>query len=219
MPVSRNISVSTSTSSAFLSSRAERFTATRSGTMPRPCHSCICVHTERSSSAVALMFIDLDRFKFINDTLGHDHGDQLLRATAARIKSAVRAQDTVARLGGDEFTVILEGISRPEDAAPVAEKVLAQMNMPFKLGQNEVLVTSSIGIAIYPANARDVEELIRAADNAMYRVKDRGRNGFQFFTVAMNVNVTGRGSMAVSLRHALARNEFEVNYQPQVDLR
>lgn len=174
---------------------------------------------ERSNSAVALMFIDLDRFKFVNDTLGHDHGDQLLKASAARIKSAVRAQDTVARLGGDEFTVILEGISRPEDAAPVAEKVLAQMNMPFKLGQHEVLVTSSIGIAIYPTNARDVEELIRAADNAMYRVKDRGRNGFQFFTAAMNVNVTGRGSMAVSLRHALARNEFEVHYQPQVDLR
>lgn len=174
---------------------------------------------ERNGMVVALMFIDLDRFKFINDTLGHDYGDELLKAAAQRIRAAVRAQDTVARLGGDEFTVILEGISRPEDAAPVAEKVLAQMSSPFKLGQHEVSVTGSIGIAVYPTNARDSEELIRAADNAMYRVKDRGRNGFQFFTKAMNANVTGRGSMAVSLRHALARNEFEVHYQPQVDLR
>src|SRR3569832_1120329 len=174
---------------------------------------------ERNGMVVALMFIDLDRFKFINDTLGHDCGDELLKAAAQRIRAAVRGQDTVARLGGDEFTVILEGISRPEDAAPVAEKVLAQMSSPFKLGQHEVSVAGSIGIAVYPTNARDSEELIRATDNARYRVKDRGRNGFQFFTKAMNANVTGRGSMAVSLRHALARNEFEVHYLPQVDLR
>src|SRR3569623_501441 len=174
---------------------------------------------ERNGMVVALMFIDLDRFKFVNDTLGHDYGDELLKAAAQRLRAAVRAQATVARLGGDEFTVILEGGSRPEDAAPVAEKMLAQMSSPFKLGQHEVSVTGSIGIAVYPTNARDSEELIRAADNAMYRVKDRGRNGFQFFTKAMNANVTGRGSMAVSLRHALARNEFEVHYQPQVDLR
>lgn len=174
---------------------------------------------ERNGTGVALMFIDLDRFKFVNDSLGHDGGDQLLRAVAERIGGAVRAQDTVARLGGDEFTVILEGIIRPEDAAPVAEKVLAQMALPFTLGQHDIIVTCSVGIAVYPGNARDGEELIRAADNAMYRVKDHGRNGFQFFTPTMNLNVTGRGSMAVSLRHALARNEFEVHYQPQVDLR
>lgn len=174
---------------------------------------------ERHGTGVALMFIDLDRFKFVNDSLGHDGGDQLLRAVAERIGGAVRAQDTVARLGGDEFTVILEGITRPEDAAPVAEKVLAQMALPFTLGQHDIIVTCSVGIAVYPGNARDCEELIRAADNAMYRVKDHGRNGFQFFTPTMNLNVTGRGSMAVSLRHALARNEFEVHYQPQVDLR
>lgn len=126
------------------------------------------------------MFIDLDRFKFVNDTLGHDYGDQLLKAAGGRIRAAVRAQDTVARLGGDEFTVILEGITRPEDAAPVAEKVLALMSAPFKLGQHQVTVTTSIGIAVYPANADDPQELTRAADNAMYRVKARGRNSFQF---------------------------------------
>lgn len=174
---------------------------------------------ERTGTAVALMFIDLDRFKFVNDTLGHDYGDQLLKAAAGRIRAAVRAQDTVARIGGDEFTVILEGITRPEDAAPVAEKVLALMGTPFKLGQHQVTVTTSIGIAVYPANADDPQELIRAADNAMYRVKARGRNSFQFFTAAMNSSVTGRGSMANSLRHALTRNEFEIHYQPQVDLR
>lgn len=174
---------------------------------------------ERNGTGVALMFIDLDRFKFVNDNLGHEYGDQLLKMVAARIKSAVRAQDTVARLGGDEFTVILEGVLRPEDAAPVAEKVLMQMSLPFKLGQHEASVTSSIGISLYPASASNSDELIRAADNAMYRVKDSGRNGYQFFAKAMNASVTGRGSMAVSLRHALARNEFEVHYQPQVDLR
>ncbi len=174
---------------------------------------------ERTNTVVALMFIDLDRFKFINDTLGHDYGDQLLKAAGARIRTAVRAQDTVARLGGDEFTVILEGIARPEDAAPVAEKVLAQMGAPFKLGQHQVTVTTSIGIAVYPANAAEPQALIRAADNAMYRVKARGRNSFQFFTESVNSNITGRGSMANSLRHALTRDEFEIHYQPQVDLR
>lgn len=174
---------------------------------------------ERNGAGVALMYIDLDRFKFVNDHLGHEFGDQLLKMVAARIKSAVRAQDTVARLGGDEFTVILEGVLRPEDAAPVAEKVLMQMSLPFKLEQHEASVTSSIGIALYPASASNSEELMRAADNAMYRVKDSGRNGYQFFAKAMNASVTGRGSMTVSLRHALARNEFEVHYQPQVDLR
>lgn len=174
---------------------------------------------ERTGAAVALMFIDLDRFKFINDTLGHEYGDQLLKAAGGRIRAAVRAQDTVARIGGDEFTVILEGITRPEDAAPVAEKVLALMGTPFKLGQHQVTVTTSIGIAVYPANASDPQELIHAADNAMYRVKARGRNSFQFFTAAMNSSVTGRGSLATSLRYALARNEFEIHYQPQVDLR
>src|SRR3569832_843546 len=150
---------------------------------------------ERNGMVEALMFIDLDRFKFINDTLGHDCGDELLKAAAQRIRAAVRAQDTVARLGGDKFTVFLEGVSQPKNTAPVAEKMLAQMSSPFKHGQHEVSVTGSIGIAVYPTNARDSEELIRAADNAMYRVKDRGRNGFQFFTKAMNANVTGRGSM------------------------
>ncbi len=174
---------------------------------------------DRNGWLAGLMFIDLDKFKSINDTLGHDQGDRLLQAVASRLKHVVRGQDTVARLGGDEFTVILEALARPEDAAPIAAKILEVMAKPIFLDDEQVMVTPSIGIALYPHNADGAEVLIRAADNAMYRTKDRGRNGYQFYTTAMNACVTGRQSLQASLRHALRRNEFMLYYQPQVDMR
>jgi len=173
---------------------------------------------ERSKGLVALMFIDLDRFKTINDTLGHDLGDQLLCDTAARLLACVRDVDTVARLGGDEFTIILEQINKAEDAAGVASKIIEMFAAPFHLDHQETFVTPSIGITIFPSDSDNSSHLIKYADTAMYRAKEDGGNGYRFFTSEMNTLASDRLEMENGLRRALARGEFEVYYQPKLNL-
>lgn len=173
---------------------------------------------ERSHGPVALMFLDLDRFKTINDTLGHDSGDVLLREVSIRLQACMREVDTVARLGGDEFTVILEQIGRAEDAATVASKIIEALIPPILLGDQETYVTASIGITIYPVDGHSVERLLKNADMAMYRTKEEGGNGYRFFTAAMNTLASDRLEIESGLRRAMDREEFIVYYQPKVDL-
>lgn len=173
---------------------------------------------ERHKGLVAVMFLDLDRFKTINDTLGHDSGDLLLREVSARLQQCVRVEDTVARLGGDEFTVILEQINKPEDAAIVAAKIVEALAPPILLSGQEAFVTPSIGVTIYPWDSANAENLLKNADTAMYRVKQEGGNGYRFFTPEMNSLAVGRLEMESGLRRAQEREEFAVYYQPKVDL-
>ena len=174
---------------------------------------------ERHKGLVAVMFLDLDRFKTINDTLGHDAGDSLLREVAARLQRCMRGEDTVARLGGDEFTVILEQIARPEDAATVAGKIVDALAPAIMLDGQETFVTPSIGITIFPGDSGDSENLLKNADTAMYRVKQEGGNGYRFFTPEMNTLAVGRLETESGLRRAQEREEFVVYYQPKLDLR
>jgi diguanylate cyclase (GGDEF)-like protein/PAS domain S-box-containing protein len=172
----------------------------------------------RSKKMVALLFLDLDRFKTINDSLGHYAGDELLKSVAERLQKNAREDDTVARLGGDEFTVILEGITYNEDATIVARKILEVMGQPFYLDGHEVFVTTSMGIAIYPLDGDNCDDLLKNADTAMYRAKEQGRNGYRFYTADMNAKAVEQLIMESSMRHALERKEFEVYYQPQIDV-
>ncbi|MDH5218412.1 MAG: EAL domain-containing protein, partial [Gammaproteobacteria bacterium] len=176
------------------------------------------VRAQRNSTKVALLFLDLDRFKMINDSLGHHAGDQLLRGVSRRLKQHAREGDTIARLGGDEFTVILEGVKSADDSAIVAEKILELMQTPFRLDGHEVVVTPSIGITLFPDDASDMRSLLKNADTAMYRSKEMGRNGFQFYTSDMNAKAYELLILENNLRHAMERNEFRLHYQPQIDL-
>jgi diguanylate cyclase (GGDEF)-like protein/PAS domain S-box-containing protein len=173
---------------------------------------------QRQKETIALLFIDLDRFKEVNDTLGHHVGDQLLIQAANRIKASVRVYDTVARLGGDEFTVILTGFHDSADVGHVAAKIIDQLSQPFVLGGIESYVSASIGIALYPDDATTVIELTRNADQAMYSAKDSGRQCFRFFTKTMQEGATLRMRLANDMRHALKQNQFVVYYQPIIDL-
>jgi diguanylate cyclase (GGDEF)-like protein len=173
---------------------------------------------QRHGGMVAVMFLDLDRFKTVNDTLGHDAGDLLLTEVSDRLRRCVRQEDTVARLGGDEFTVIIEQIGRPGDAAVVARKIVDALAPPVNLNGHEAFVTPSIGITIYPSDSDNAEDLLRNADTAMYRVKEEGGNGYLFFTPEMNTLAAGRLDMESGLRRALEREEFIVYYQPKLDL-
>jgi diguanylate cyclase (GGDEF)-like protein/PAS domain S-box-containing protein len=172
----------------------------------------------RGHSKVALMFLDLDRFKTINDSLGHLVGDRLLQEIAGRLTGAVRAGDTVARLGGDEFVVVLQNVRSGGDAAMVAQNLLDAVSPPVLLEGAELHVSASIGISLYPEDGTDVESLMRAADVAMYHVKDGGRNGYQFFAATMNTAATKRLTVETQLRQAIRRRELVLHYQPQVDL-
>jgi diguanylate cyclase (GGDEF)-like protein/PAS domain S-box-containing protein len=174
---------------------------------------------ERNKRLVGLMFLDLDRFKEINDTLGHDMGDHLLKTVAERLRSCMREEDTVARLGGDEFTVIVEGIEGPEGAALVAQKIIDVLAPPIKLAQHETFVSSSIGITVSPMDSTDLDQLLQNADTAMYRAKERGRNNYQFYRPEMNVTTLHHLQMETDLRYALERGEFLVYYQPKVELK
>jgi diguanylate cyclase (GGDEF)-like protein/PAS domain S-box-containing protein len=175
--------------------------------------------SRRDGTYTAVLFLDLDRFKLINDTLGHGTGDQLLTRVAARLSRVLRETETVARLGGDEFIIVIPDVADVESVALVAEKVLAVVAEPELIDKRPLHVTPSIGISIYPQDGADVHSLLRSADTAMYHAKERGRNNFQFFTEDMNQAVLERVSIENDLRIAIVRGEFELFYQPQVDSR
>lgn len=172
----------------------------------------------RGKGMVALLFLDLDRFKLINDSLGHHAGDELLKFVSRRLLKNARENDTVARLGGDEFTIILEELQNTEDATTVARKILDVMNQPFIIDGHEMFVTTSIGIAIYPQDGEDIEELLKNADTAMYRAKEQGRNNYRYYTSDMNAKAVEHLIMENRMRYALQRDEFTLYYQPQIDL-
>jgi diguanylate cyclase (GGDEF)-like protein/PAS domain S-box-containing protein len=172
----------------------------------------------RSGQSAAVLFIDLDRFKIVNDTLGHASGDKLLQQVAARLTDCIRAGDTVGRFGGDEFGLILLDLGKPGDAGVVAQKINDTLARPFDLDGHRTFVTASVGITLYPADATDARTLKMNADAAMYRAKDLGRNTYQFFTQEMNDRAIQRMQMEASMRQALERSEFVLHYQPKVDL-
>jgi len=173
----------------------------------------------RNPQGLALMFIDLDRFKSINDSLGHDVGDQLLITVARRIRESVRESDTVARLGGDEFVVVTKGLATGmEDAAHIAEKIIANLGQPLHLAGHVLYTTPSIGIALYPEDGATVQTLTKNADIAMYHAKESGRNGYRFFNAHMNVAASERLCLESDLHQALARGEFHLRYQPLVEI-
>jgi diguanylate cyclase (GGDEF)-like protein/PAS domain S-box-containing protein len=172
----------------------------------------------RNKRSGALMFIDLDRFKYVNDTLGHGAGDELIRRVAARFKTCLRSSDVIARLGGDEFVIALLDITQAEDASIVARKILAIFASPFLLEGHEISISASIGISVYPGDGMTVEELIKHADIAMYRAKDQGRNAFMFYSDDMNVRSLEKLELESSLRRALDRQELLLHFQPQADI-
>jgi len=176
------------------------------------------LESERYNRLVAVLFLDLDRFKLVNDTLGHDAGDRLLKDVAKRLSDCVRPGDTVARLGGDEFTVVLANVAHEDDVGRVAQKIFNVFAQPFLLAGQELFVSPSIGIALYPLDDVEPAALLKNADAAMYHAKDSGRNNFQFFTPELNQRAVRRLGLETALRHALERQEFVLHYQPQVDL-
>jgi len=172
----------------------------------------------RSRQKVGVMFLDLDRFKAVNDTVGHAGGDQLLQQVAGEFAEAIREGDTVARVGGDEFTFILPGIEHAEDAAVVAERILRRIRRPRVVAGQEFHVTTSIGISLFPKDGSDADALMRNADTAMYRAKERGRDNYQVFTPAMKASLMETLALENDLSHALEREELFLLYQPVLDL-
>jgi diguanylate cyclase (GGDEF)-like protein/PAS domain S-box-containing protein len=177
------------------------------------------VAARRSGQSLALLFIDLDRFKNINDSLGHQVGDLLLKEVSVRMQHCIRKGDTVSRLGGDEFVVTLEGLQQAEDAAQVAAKIIKALSRPFDIAGHVLNTSCSIGISIFPLDADDDRALMKNADTAMYHAKERGRNNYQFFSPEMNVRAVERHTLESALRQAVERQEFTLYYQPQVDIR
>jgi diguanylate cyclase (GGDEF)-like protein len=172
----------------------------------------------RQGTQIAVLFMDLDRFKHINDSLGHAVGDQLLQSVARRLLDCVRHSDTASRQGGDEFVVLLSNIKQPENAAISAQKILAALTVPYSVDQQELHVSVSIGIATYPSDGQDAETLLKSADSAMYHAKDSGRNNYKFFVQEMNVRAVQRQSIEARLHRALERQEFVLHYQAKIDL-
>ncbi len=177
------------------------------------------VDAERVNRLVVVMFLDLDRFKVINDTLGHHVGDALLKGVAGRLQACVRPGDTISRLGGDEFTVVLANVANIDDVTRVVHKLNDSLALPFYAEGRELFTTTSIGVTIFPLDVHDAEGLLKNADAAMYHAKDQGRNNFKFFTSELNVRAERRLKLETALRQALARQEISVHYQPQVDLK
>lgn len=180
--------------------------------------SIALAQAHRYRHRLAVIFVDLDRFKQINDTLGHAAGDELLTAVAQRLRSAVREGDTVARLAGDEFTLLLPGITYAEDVALITRKLSDTLRQPFSVGGHEIRVTSSGGVALYPEDGDSEEALLRSADTAMYRAKERGRDNFQIFSPAMAEKALERRTLEQHLRQALEKNEMALHYQPCLEL-
>jgi len=172
----------------------------------------------RYGRKVAVLFLDVDRFKHINDSLGHAIGDRLLQSVAQRLTACVRSSDTVSRQGGDEFVILLSEIAQPQDAAVTAEKILQALREPHRIDQYDLHVTASVGIVAYPNDGEDADTLLRNADFAMYQAKDGGRDNAQFFLTHMNVRAVERQFLENSLRHAIEREEFVLHYQPKMDL-
>ena len=173
----------------------------------------------RQGELLAVVFLDLDRFKTINDTLGHAVGDQLLKSAAQRLEKCLRKGDTVSRWGGDEFTLLLSDLDSAEDSVKVAQRILEVFSLPFYLEEQEIYVGASLGIALAPYDGEDVETLLKNADTAMYRVKQEGKNNYQFYMPAMNTKALEQLELENNLHKALIRREFVLHYQPQVDLR
>lgn len=176
-------------------------------------------HARRNRAKLAVMFLDLDRFKYINDSLGHAAGDQLLQEVATRLSACVREDDTVARMGGDEFTLLLPGIRAVEDVAKIAQKIIDTLKASFRIGDRDLYITVSIGIAMYPNDGLEADALLSHADAAMYRAKEQGRNNYQLYTPNLNEAALERMNLEQGIRHAIERNEFILHYQPQVNVR
>lgn len=173
----------------------------------------------RGSQKLAVLFLDLDRFKNINDSLGHTAGDSLLKAVSDRIRRCVREGDTVARFGGDEFTMLIPRIENIEDAAKIASKIIETIKIPFLLGGQELFISTSIGVSLYPGDGLDPETLVRNADTAMYRAKEQGRDNYQLYAPDMNAQALERLDLENTLRKALSQEELVLFYQPQVSAR
>jgi len=174
--------------------------------------------SQRKSAPLAVLFIDLDRFKSVNDTLGHDIGDSLLKQVAGRLRKHLRIGDMSGRWGGDEFVVCLEDFGESNNAAAAAQKLLLVLSEKYEIGNSEVYATPSIGIAVYPESGDTADRLIKAADLAMYEAKKRGGGRFQYFSESLNTKLAQREELEVGLRHALVRDEFLLHYQPRIDL-
>ncbi len=177
------------------------------------------VHNGRRNLRAAVLFIDLDKFKLINDTLGHDIGDGLLMEAATRLIGCIRNEDTVARQGGDEFIILLSQISTPPDAGSIAEKLLESLLRPFLIKGKELHISASIGIAIYPDDGTSMEQLLKNSDTAMYHAKESGRSNYQYFSGKMNEQAAEKQVISSELRHAIERNQLSLAYQPVVDIR
>ncbi len=174
---------------------------------------------KRSSKGVALMFIDLDSFKEVNDSLGHSIGDEMLNVVAERLMRQLREEDTIARLGGDEFVVVLEDVDALQSVNFIAQKILFTIQEPIPVGEHSLYITTSIGVSVYPEDGESAEELLRNADSAMYRAKDEGKNTFRFYTADMTRRALERVVMMTQMRQGLKNNEFLVHYQPQYNLK
>jgi len=181
--------------------------------------NCAVARCNRNDMAMALMFLDLDHFKAINDTLGHECGDSLLKTVATRIKRCIREIDTGVRLGGDEFAVLLEQIISVEDVAAVAQRILQLLAQPIIVNHHQLQITGSLGVTIYPWDSANPQALLSHADAAMYRAKARGGNNYQFYTAGMKTAGLDGSTLEVELRRALAKKEFLLHYQPQMNLR
>jgi diguanylate cyclase (GGDEF)-like protein len=172
----------------------------------------------RAGTRLAILFMDLDRFKVINDSLGHDVGDLLLRQVADRLLAQSREGDMVARMGGDEFIVLIENQENLQDIAACAKRLVVELSAPYELGRNGCHVTLSIGISVFPSDGSDSQALLKAADVAMYRAKETGRNNYLYYSPSMNVHTAERLELESDLRHALERGEFLLHYQPKVEV-